>query len=108
VRYVVVNREKVVDIRRPKVGNYNLVEFITNQNAPVSVYRATHSMEIVPKLPFTVIGFDYCQPSPEYWIAQPTGEQVTADVVKHIEGINSQEGNDGQHVPIEWPDPNYG
>ncbi|KAJ5981983.1 hypothetical protein N7451_012083 [Penicillium sp. IBT 35674x] len=94
----------------PKVGNYKLAELITNQRAPVSVYRATHYIDIVPKLPLTLPIHDYSQPSPEYWINQTTGEQVTADIVEYIEGINSKKGNSGTPInfPIEWPDANHG
>ncbi|KAJ5982065.1 hypothetical protein N7451_012165 [Penicillium sp. IBT 35674x] len=94
----------------PKVGNYKLAELITNQRAPVSVYRATHYIDIVPKLPLTLPIHDYSQPSPEYWINQTTGEQVTADIVEYIEGINSKKGNGGTPInfPIEWPDANHG
>ncbi|CAG8253231.1 unnamed protein product [Penicillium salamii] len=80
-----------------KPGNMKLAEFITNQQKPVSIYRATHAKDLITALPFNTIGFDYTQPSPEFWIDQPSGEVVTPDVVKYIEGINNQTGNLGQH-----------
>ncbi|CAG7922062.1 unnamed protein product [Penicillium olsonii] len=80
-----------------KPGNAKLAEFITNQQKPVSIYRATHNKDLIPNLPANIIGFDYTQPSPEFWIDQPSGEVVTPDVVKYIEGINNKTGNLGQH-----------
>ncbi|KAJ5129151.1 uncharacterized protein N7515_005190 [Penicillium bovifimosum] len=93
----------------PKPGNKKLAEFITSQQPPDSVYRVTHAADLVPKIPPTGIIFDWSQPSPEYWIDQETGQQVTTAVVKRIEGINSKEGNEGTapSSPI-WPSPDHG
>ncbi|KAJ5344756.1 hypothetical protein N7452_002760 [Penicillium brevicompactum] len=77
----------------PKVGNYKLAEYITNVK-PRSVYRATHYTDSVPKAPQDE-KLDYTQTSPEYWISVPLKEDVTAEDVIYVEGINSQEGNAG-------------
>jgi hypothetical protein len=88
----------------PKVGNYKLAEFITNQRSPVSVYRATHYTDIVPKQPSDT---GYSQPSPEYWIDLPSNETVTTSDVKYIQGINSLKGNGGHNGTDQMPDPNH-
>ncbi|KAJ5894177.1 Lipase class 3 [Penicillium taxi] len=78
----------------PKVGNFKLAEFITNKIS--NIYRVTHASDPVPLQPGL---WDWSHPSPEYWINQPTNEQlnVTADVVEVIYGIDSEDGNTGQH-----------
>ncbi|CAG8037823.1 unnamed protein product [Penicillium salamii] len=77
----------------PQIANQELAEFITDQQKPVSVYRATHYRDGVPAVPGWPTG--YRHPSPEYWINQKTGETVTPDVVEVIEGINNKSGNLG-------------
>lgn len=72
-----------------------LVEFITNQTPPPSVYRATHASDPVPKLPFDNRFWNWSHTSPEYWIDQSTGEEVTPSVVHFIQGIDNQSGNAG-------------
>ncbi|KAJ5549691.1 hypothetical protein N7535_002372 [Penicillium sp. DV-2018c] len=92
----------------PKPGNKKLAEFITNQQPPNSVYRATHAADLIPKIPPTGVIFDWSQPSPEFWIDQESGQQVTTAVVKRIEGINSREGNEGTALTLPiWPNPDH-
>ncbi|KAF9240105.1 hypothetical protein DTO013E5_8327 [Penicillium roqueforti] len=92
----------------PKPGNLKLAEFISNQQAPNSIYRATHTTDPIPKVPLNLPFFDWSQPSPEYWITQKTGVQVTTDGVEYIEGINSKVGNAGSDRDLRWPNPNHG
>ncbi|KAJ5799084.1 uncharacterized protein N7518_001152 [Penicillium psychrosexuale] len=92
----------------PKPGNLKLAEFITNQQAPNSIYRATHTTDPIPKVPLNLPFFDWSQPSPEYWITQKTGVQVTTDGVEYIEGINSKVGNAGSDRDLRWPNSNHG
>ena len=91
----------------PRIGNHNLADFITNQQQPNSVYRATHASDLIPKVPTSFLR-DWSQPSPEYWINQETGKQVTPSVVKHIEGINNKTGNAGTAVSLKWSNPDHG
>lgn len=92
----------------PKPGNMKLAEFITNQQLPNSIYRATHATDPIPKVPLNLPFLDWSQPSPEYWITQKTGVQVTPDGVEYIEGINSKAGNAGSDRDLRWPNPNHG
>ncbi|KAJ5466799.1 hypothetical protein N7475_004551 [Penicillium sp. IBT 31633x] len=92
----------------PKPGNKKLAEFITNQQAPDSVYRATHASDPIPKVPLNLPFLDWSQPSPDYWINQDTGEEVTTDVVERVEGINSKAGNAGTARDLRWPNPHHG
>jgi hypothetical protein len=85
-----------------------LAEFITNQQAPNSIYRATHTTDPIPKVPINLPFLDWSQPSPEYWITQATGVQVTPDGVQYVEGINSKEGNAGSDRDLRWPNPEHG
>lgn len=71
-----------------------MAEYITNTK-PSSVYRATHYTDSVPKAPQDKPDLDYTQTSPEYWITVPLKEDVTAEDVMYVEGINSQKGNAG-------------
>ncbi|EKV11602.1 Lipase, putative [Penicillium digitatum PHI26] len=91
----------------PKPGNMKLAEFITNQQLPNSIYRATHATDPIPKVPLNLPFLDWSQPSPEYWITQKTGVQVTPDGVEYIEGINSKAGNAGSDRDLRWPNPNH-
>ncbi|KAJ5688445.1 hypothetical protein N7536_011064 [Penicillium majusculum] len=92
----------------PKPGNMKLAEFITNQQPPNSIYRATHTTDPIPKVPLNLPFLDWSQPSPEYWITQETGVQVTTDGVEYIEGINSKAGNAGSDRDLRWPNPEHG
>ncbi|PYH90100.1 lipase [Aspergillus ellipticus CBS 707.79] len=77
----------------PRVGNYELAEYITSQGSGEN-FRVTHLNDIVPRLPPMLFG--YSQPSPEYWITSGTGDSVTAADIEIIEGINSTAGNAGE------------
>ncbi|CAG8075750.1 unnamed protein product [Penicillium olsonii] len=92
----------------PKVGNYQLAEYITKAK-PNSVYRATHYTDSAPKAPENVPGLEYVQSSPEYWINKPLKEEVTAEDVIFLEGINNQEGNAGHglNATSGMPDANH-
>lgn len=58
------------------MGNKALAEYITSQG---SLYRTTHTNDIVTKLPPIVFGFAH--PSPEYHITSGDGEKVnTSDI----------------------------
>ncbi|CAI7639682.1 unnamed protein product [Penicillium glandicola] len=92
----------------PKPGNLKLAEFITNQESSNSIYRATHTTDPIPKVPLNLPFLDWSQPSPEYWITQATGVQVTTDGVEYIKGINSKAGNAGSDRDLRWPNPNHG
>ncbi|KAJ5494834.1 hypothetical protein N7463_010921 [Penicillium fimorum] len=92
----------------PKPGNKKLAEFITNQQLPNSIYRATHTTDPVPKVPINLPFLDWSQPSPEYWVTQETGVQATADRVHYVEGINSRAGNAGSDRDLRWPNPEHG
>lgn len=72
------------------MGNNALAEYITSQG---SLYRTTHTNDIVPKLPPMSFGFSH--PSPEYWITSGDGEEVTTSDIQVIKGIDSKEGNAG-------------
>lgn len=43
----------------------------------------------------------FSQPSPEYWITDATGEEVTASRITVVEGIDSTEGNDGTDAGLD-------
>ncbi|KAJ0416363.1 Alpha/Beta hydrolase protein [Aspergillus carlsbadensis] len=75
----------------PRVGNEELVQYITNQG---STYRVTHTNDIVPRLPPMLFGFSHT--SPEYWITSDNGVTPTTADVQVIEGVGSREGNAGQ------------
>lgn len=74
----------------PRVGNKALAEYITSQG---SLYRTTHTNDIVPKLP--PISFGFSHPSPEYWITSGDNETVTTSDIEVIQGIDSKAGNAG-------------
>lgn len=58
------------------MGNEDLADYITGQG---SLYRVTHTTDIVPNLPPAILGFSH--PYPEYHITSGDGEKVTtADV----------------------------
>jgi triacylglycerol lipase len=72
------------------VGNTALATYITNQG---SLWRTTHTDDIVPKLPPASFGFS--QPSPEYWITSGDNVTVTTSSVQVIQGVGSDSGNAG-------------
>ncbi|KAJ5831757.1 hypothetical protein N7474_000068 [Penicillium riverlandense] len=74
----------------PRVGNTALATYITNQG---SLWRVTHTDDIVPKLPPASFGFS--QPSPEYWITSGDNVTVTTSTVQVIQGVGSDSGNAG-------------
>lgn len=74
----------------PRVGNEELAEYITGQG---TLYRTTHTDDIVPKLPPGTWG--YSHPAPEYWITSDNGATVTTGDVEVIQGTNSTAGNAG-------------
>ncbi|KAL4959134.1 lipase family protein [Aspergillus stella-maris] len=77
----------------PIIGNKHTAVKTTTL---VSIFRATHQDDAVPRLPFRLWPpFDYTQPSPEYWIISDNGEPVTVDDVVYIEGSGSEQGNLG-------------
>lgn len=58
------------------MGNKDLADYITGQG---SLYRVTHTTDIVPNLPPAILGFSH--PYPEYHITSDDGEKVTtADI----------------------------
>ena len=71
------------------MGNEALAAHITSQG----LYRATHTDDIVPKLPPKLFGFSHA--SPEYWITSGNGVTVTTSDIQVIQGIDSTDGNDG-------------
>ncbi|KAL4874444.1 Alpha/Beta hydrolase protein [Aspergillus karnatakaensis] len=77
----------------PVIGNRATAKKTTKL---VSVFRATHENDPVPKLP-PELAFpaDYVQPSPEYWITSDNGEPVTVGDVDYVEGVGSEGGNRG-------------
>ncbi|PYI07819.1 lipase [Aspergillus sclerotiicarbonarius CBS 121057] len=79
----------------PRVGNYELAEYITSQGSGAN-YRVTHTNDIVPRLPPMLFG--YSQPSPEYWITSGDGDTVASSDIEIIEGINSTKGNAGEAI----------
>ncbi|KAJ5621074.1 hypothetical protein N7510_005058 [Penicillium lagena] len=74
----------------PRVGNTALATYITNQG---SLWRVTHTDDIVPKLPPASFGFS--QPSPEYWITSGNNVTVTTSTIQEIQGVGSDSGNAG-------------
>ncbi|KAJ5575536.1 hypothetical protein N7535_002462 [Penicillium sp. DV-2018c] len=79
---------------QPRVGNEALATYITNQG---SIWRVTHTDDLVPKLPPASFGFSH--PSPEYWITSGDDQTVTASDIDVIEGVGSKDGNAGTLNP---------
>ncbi|KAF7713983.1 Uncharacterized protein PECH_006159 [Penicillium ucsense] len=82
---------------QPRVGNTALATYMTNQG---SLYRVTHSNDLVPKLPPTWLGYTHA--SPEFWITSGDSAGVTANDITQINGIGSNAGNagsDGDSIP---------
>lgn len=74
----------------PRVGNEALAEYITNQG---TLYRITHTNDIVPKLPPEELGFSHA--GPEYWITSDDGATVGTGDVEVIQDMDSADGNAG-------------
>lgn len=72
----------------PRVGNQALAEYITAQG---TLYRVTHTNDIVPKLPPRELGFSH--PGPEYWITSGDGDPVGTGDIKVFQGTDSTGGN---------------
>ncbi|KAJ5318141.1 hypothetical protein N7508_002649 [Penicillium antarcticum] len=79
---------------QPRLGNEALATYITNQG---TVYRVTHTDDVVPKLPPASFGFSHS--SPEYWITSGNNVAVTSSDVTVIEGVGSKAGNAGTANP---------
>ncbi|KAL5360744.1 Alpha/Beta hydrolase protein [Aspergillus floccosus] len=78
----------------PRVGNLELAEHITSVG---TIFRATHTNDIVPRLPPELVG--YRHPSPEYWITSANGVEPTTADVKVLQGVGSRDGNAGESSP---------
>ncbi|CAI7600516.1 unnamed protein product [Penicillium glandicola] len=79
---------------QPRVGNTALATYITNQG---SLWRVTHTDDLVPKLPPASVGFTHA--SPEYWITVGDDVTVTTSDIDVIEGVGSKAGNAGTLLP---------
>ena len=77
---------------QPRLGNEALATYITNQNKGGN-YRVTHTNDIVPKLPPTLLGYHHF--SPEYFISSADEATVTTADVTEVTGIDATGGNDG-------------
>lgn len=77
---------------QPRVGNTALATYMTNQG---SMYRVTHSNDIVPKLPPPLLGYTHA--SPEYWITSGDNVAVTTKDITQVNGIGSKDGNAGSN-----------
>ncbi|OOQ88966.1 Lipase [Penicillium brasilianum] len=75
---------------QPRVGNTALATYMTNQG---SLWRVTHTNDIVPKLPLASWGFTHA--SPEYWITSGDGVTVTTSDITEVTGVGSSAGNAG-------------
>ncbi|KAJ5524068.1 triacylglycerol lipase B [Penicillium frequentans] len=76
---------------QPRVGNDALAEYMTAQG---SLWRTTHTDDIVPRLPPELLG--YAHASPEYWITSANEVTVTDDDIEEVVGVNSDDGNAGE------------
>ncbi|KAJ5177282.1 Lipase [Penicillium canariense] len=74
---------------QPRVGSTALAEYMTNQG----VWRVTHTMDLVPRLPPASWGFSHA--SPEYWITSGNDVTVTTGDITEIVGVGSTAGNAG-------------
>ncbi|KAB8224531.1 hypothetical protein BDV33DRAFT_233451 [Aspergillus novoparasiticus] len=77
---------------QPRLGNEALATYITDQNKGGN-YRVTHTNDIVPKLPPTLLGYHHF--SPEYYISSADEATVTTTDVTEVMGIDATGGNDG-------------
>ena len=80
---------------QPRAGDEKLSQYVTDQGKN---YRVTHTSDAVPKLPPEagltggITGY-YRHISPEYWISDGLGNNLTNFRV--IEGLTSNDGNAG-------------
>ncbi|KAJ5366012.1 Lipase class 3 [Penicillium concentricum] len=81
---------KVYSYASPRVGNKALAQYMTDQG---SLWRVTHTADLVPKLPPAFAGFSH--PSPEYWITSADQATVTSSDIDVIVGVGSKAGNAG-------------
>ncbi|PLB52143.1 alpha/beta-hydrolase [Aspergillus steynii IBT 23096] len=75
----------------PRLGNKALATYITGQGTN---YRITHTNDIVPRLPPSILGFTHF--SPEYWITSANQKTVTGADITLVEGVGSRDGNAGE------------
>nr|QNL09438.1 lipase TDL2 [Thermomyces dupontii] len=80
----------------PRVGNRAFAEFLTAQTGG-TLYRITHTNDIVPRLPPRDWGYSHS--SPEYWITSGNDAPVTANDIVKVEGIDSTDGNNQPNIP---------
>nr|AEE61324.1 lipase [Thermomyces dupontii] len=80
----------------PRVGNRAFAEFLTAQTGG-TLYRITHTNDIVPRLPPRELGYSHS--SPEYWITSGTLVPVTKNDIVKVEGIDSTDGNNQPNTP---------
>jgi hypothetical protein len=73
------------------VGLRATADFITNQ--PGGNYRVTHTNDLVPKLPGTLVGYGHV--SPEYFITSDDKAPVTSRDITVISGNPLFSGNQG-------------
>ncbi|KAJ5901885.1 hypothetical protein N7495_002413 [Penicillium taxi] len=76
---------------QPRVGNTALATYMTDQG---SLWRVTHSDDIVPRVPPEALGYTHA--SPEYWITSGTDVTVTASDITVLEGVGENNGNSGE------------
>ncbi|CAI7615285.1 unnamed protein product [Penicillium manginii] len=89
---------EIYNFGQPRVGNKALATYMTNQG---SLWRVTHTNDIVPRLPPTSFGFSHA--SPEYWITSGNDVTVTTSDVVEVSGIDSTAGNAGEATPEVEP-----
>lgn len=77
---------------QPRIGDLNLVTYITNQG---NNYRVTHTNDVIPRIIATSAGFRHI--SPEYWISHDVNSQFTVgtDQIDVLDGYNNLNGNGG-------------
>ncbi|KAL1996643.1 hypothetical protein VTN49DRAFT_7508 [Thermomyces lanuginosus] len=80
----------------PRVGNRAFAEFLTAQTGG-TLYRITHTNDIVPRLPPRDWGYSHS--SPEYWVTSGNDVPVTANDITVVEGIDSTDGNNQGNIP---------
>lgn len=76
------------------MGNKALAQYITDQG---SLWRVTHTDDLVPKVPPATVGFSHA--SPEYWITSGDNTTVTSSDIDVIVGVGSKSGNAGTLNP---------
>lgn len=75
---------------QPRVGNEALAQYMTDQG---SLYRVTHTNDIVPSVPPESFGFSHA--SPEYWITNGDLDSVDASDITEVDGVDATGGNAG-------------